>query len=59
VGATNTSGVNSVWARDLVFGAWDFEGFQKAVRFHYICQLLVSISKLDLSDILLYKAHKA
>jgi len=24
VGAMNTSGVNSVWARDLVFGAWNF-----------------------------------
>ena len=24
VGAMSTSGVNSVWARDLVIGAWNF-----------------------------------
>ena len=28
-GVINTSGVNSVWARDLVFGAWDFNDFQR------------------------------
>ena len=41
VEALNTSGVNSVWARDLVFGAWNFHDFHKADNFLNISQLLV------------------
>jgi hypothetical protein len=38
--ALNTSGVNSVWARDLVFGAWNFLGLQYAGNFRKISQLM-------------------
>jgi len=27
----NTSDVNSVWARDLYFGAWNFQDFHKPI----------------------------
>jgi hypothetical protein len=39
VESLNTSGVNSVWARDLIFGAWNFPGFDYTGRFPEFSQL--------------------
>jgi hypothetical protein len=35
----NTEGVNPVWARDLVFGAWNFHDFHLTGNFCKISQL--------------------
>jgi hypothetical protein len=32
--ALNTSDVNSVWARDLDFGAWNFFDFDNVINFY-------------------------
>jgi hypothetical protein len=37
----NTIGVHPVWARDLVFGAWNFHDFHQAGNCRKISQLLV------------------
>jgi hypothetical protein len=40
VGAKNTSGVSSVWTRDLVLGAWNFHDFHQTGKFREIGQHL-------------------
>jgi hypothetical protein len=45
----HTTGVNSVWARDLVFGAWNFHNFRRLDNFRKIRKLFAYMVELRLS----------